>query len=324
MKTKNIFVTREIAQEGLDLLREQGYRLTVSKSKKPLTKDQLRKALSKKKYDAVVTLLNDIIDKDIFDTCPSIKLIANYAVGFNNIDIEEATARKIRVTNTRGTSFAAVAEHTVALLLALSTRLVEGDAFTRKGKYKGWDPALFPGIDVRGRTVGIIGAGAIGRAVGNILCKGFDCNIIYTDEVRNESFEEECGARLVDMEYLMRESDIVSVHVPLLETTHHLINRERIHMMKKTAILINTSRGPVVDEKALVEALQHNVIYGAGLDVYEHEPELAEGLAKLHNVVITPHISSARPSARIEMSTLVAKNIISFFEKNGEVLTPVN
>lgn len=150
MKTKNIFVTREIPKEGLDTLRDKGYKLTVSKKDRPLKKEELIQALSKKKYDAVISLLNDHIDKEAFDACPTAKLFANYAVGFNNIDLEEATARGIKVTNTRGTSAKAVAEHAVGLMLALSTRLVEGDKFTRKGKYKGWDPSLLPGLDITG------------------------------------------------------------------------------------------------------------------------------------------------------------------------------
>lgn len=323
MKTKKIFITREIQEEGIKLLKEKGYKLTISKKNRPLKKEELIKALSKKNYDAIISLLNDHIDKDVFEACPTIKLVANYAVGFNNVDIEEAKLRNIKVTNVRGTCYKAVAEHAVGLMFALSTRLVEGDKFVRKGKYKGWNPDLFPGIDVSGSTVGIIGAGSIGRTVGQILNKGFDCKILYKDEVRNESFEKDCDATFVDIDFLMRESDIVSLHVPLLKETHHFINREKIQMMKKTAMLINTSRGAVVDEKALVEALQNKVIYGAGLDVYEHEPELTMGLSKLDNVVITPHIASARPSARKEMSNLVAENIISFFEKNGEVITPV-
>ena len=322
-KTKHIFITRQIPEEGINLLKEKGYKLTISKSKRPFAKHELVKLISKKKYDGVISLLTDHIDAEFFDACPTVKIVANYTVGFNNIDIDEAKHRGIKVTNTRGTSSQAVAEHAVALMLALTTRLVEGDKFMRKNKFKGWDPNFMMGLDLNNLTVGIVGAGAIGRTVGKILNKGFGCKIIYTDATHNESFENECDAKFMELEHLLKEADIVSLHVPLMKETHHLINRERIHMMKKTAILINTSRGPVVDEMALVHALQNNIIYGAGLDVYEHEPEMAPGLSKLTNVVLTPHIASARPSARIEMSKLAAQNIVSFFEKDGEVITSV-
>lgn len=322
MKNKNIFVTRQVEETGLNILKEKGYKLTISKSKRPLTKQELVKALSKKKYDGIVSLLTDRIDGEVFDACPTIKIVANFTVGFNNVDVEEAKRRNIKVTNTRGTSFNAVAEHTIALMLSLTTRLVQGDKFMRKGKYKGWDPNFMMGLDLKSLTIGIIGSGAIGKTVGHILNKGFGCKIIYTDAVCNEGFEKDCNAKKMDIDDLIKEADIVSLHVPLLKETTHLINKERLHKMKRTAILINTSRGPVVDEVALVHALQNNIILGAGLDVYEHEPQMVEGLSKLDNVVLTPHIASARPSARVEMSKLVAENIISFFEK-GEVVTSV-
>jgi len=323
MESKNIYITRQIPEIGIKMLRDKGYNVTVSSSENGMTKPELIQALSEKKYDAIISLLNDHIDASVFDACPTLKLVANYCVGFNNIDIEEAKKRGIKVTNTRGTSSSAVAEHTVALILSLTTRLVEGDLFIREGKYKGWDPSLLMGQDLTGKTLGLIGAGAIGRIVGKILSKGFDCKINYYDPFRNDNFEKEYDAHFMELESVLKESDIISIHVPLLPETHHLITKERINMMKKTAILINTARGSIVDEKALVEALQNGVIYGAGLDVYENEPELTEGLAKLSNVVLTPHIASARPSARVEMSKLACDNVISFFEKNGEVITSV-
>ena len=323
MKNKNIFITREIPGDGIKLLKDKGYKVTVSKKKRPLTKAKLVTAMSKKKYVAMISLLNDHIDAEVFDVCPTLKVVANYTVGFNNIDVEEATKRGIRVTNTRGTSALAVAEHAVALMMAVSMRVVEGDRLVRKGKYKGWDPELLMGLDLHHKTIGIIGAGAIGQEVSHILHRGFACKILYTDIKRNEKIESGHNATFTSMENLLKESDIISIHVPLMKETHHLINSEKIHLMKKTAVLINTSRGAVIDEKALVHALQNNIIWGAGLDVFENEPEMTEGLAKLNNVVLTPHIASSRPSARNEMSELAAKNIISFIE-TGAVITPVN
>ena len=323
MKNKSIYITRQIPEEGIKMLQEKGYKLTISKSKRPPTHEELIKAVSKKKYDVVVTLLTDHIDTKFFDACPSVKLVANYTVGFNNIDVEEAKKRGIKVTNTRGTSGPAVAEHAVALMMSLTTRLVEGDKFMRKGKYRGWDPNLMMGQDIAGKTVGILGAGAIGRTVGNIMHKGFGCKIFYYDACRNEQFEKDCNAEFMSVDEVCEKADIVSLHVPLLKETTHLINKERLHKMKKSAILINTARGPVVDEEALYHALKDGRIYGAGLDVYEHEPKLVDGLSKLDNVVLTPHIASARPSARVEISKLVAQNIKKKKKKDGEVVTSV-
>jgi lactate dehydrogenase-like 2-hydroxyacid dehydrogenase len=208
-----------------------------------------------------------------------------------------------------------VGEYTVALLLTLSKRILEADAFIRAGKYKGWDPMLMMGADLFHKTAGILGAGRIGYHAANILKKGLMMDIVYYDVKRNEMFEKDFDAKFCETpEEVLKVSDVVSIHVPLLDSTHHLINKERLAMMKKSAYLINTSRGPVVDEAELVEALKNGVIAGAGLDVFEHEPELAPGLVDLPNVVLTPHIASATQRARDEMATLAAQNVIDFLE----------
>jgi len=319
---KHIYITRKIPEAGLKLLREKGITFDIGKSKVPPTKKELIKILKKKPYDGVISFLTDKLDKEVFDACPTAKVFANFSVGFNNIDLEEAKKREISASNTPGTSSVAVAEHTVALMLALTTRLVEGDEFMRKGKFKGWDPDLFIGTDLKGKTIGLIGAGQIGTEVAKILHYGFNSNIIYSDIAPNVELEKITGPTRKETAEVLREADIVSLHVPLLPTTEHLINRETLATMKKTAFLINTSRGPVVDEKALVEALKKNVIRGAALDVFEFEPKLVKGLTKLPDVIITPHIASARQSARDMMSEVAAKNIISYLE-TGKVINSV-
>ena len=204
-------------------------------------------------------------------------------------------------------------------MLTLTTRIDEGDRYMRAGKWKGWDPDLLIGTDMKGKTIGLIGCGEIGTEVAKILHFGFNSKIIYSDICPNETLEKIDGAVRMETVDIFKKADIVSLHVPLLPTTKHLVNKEMLSLMKKDAFLINTSRGPVVDEKALVEALKNKVIRGAGIDVYEFEPKLTKGLTKLQNVVLTPHIASARQSARDMMSIIAAKNIIAFFEK-GNVL----
>jgi glyoxylate reductase len=311
----NIYITRKIPEIGLKILKDKGYDITVRDNEMPPSREELESVLNSGNYDAVVTLLTDKIDSSFFDNHPNIKLYANFAIGFDNIDITEAKKRGIFVTNTPGQYAKCVAEHVVALILALTTRIVEGDKYVRDGKYKAWMPNIFIGTDLAGKTLGLIGAGRIGERVAEMLLHGFDMKVLYYDVVKNEVLEKEGKATYCEnVEELLKEADIVSLHVPLLPTTKHLINEERLKMMKPTAYLINTARGPVVDEVALVKALKDGVIRGAGLDVFEFEPDLTEGLKELPNVVLTPHIASARESARNEMATVLAENVVDFFE----------
>jgi glyoxylate reductase len=207
-------------------------------------------------------------------------------------------------------------------MLALTTRLVEGDRYMRDGKYKGWNPELLIGTDMKDKTIGLIGGGAIGNQVAQILNKGFGSNIIYSDVVENKKLEEETGAVKKEFKELIQMADIVSVHCPLLSSTTHLINKEILSMMKPTAFLVNTARGPIVDENALVYALKNKVIRGAAIDVYEFEPKLAKGLKNLDNIIMTPHIASAREKARNLMALIAAKNIISVLE-TGKAINSV-
>ncbi|MDE2030971.1 MAG: D-glycerate dehydrogenase [Patescibacteria group bacterium] len=319
---KNIYITRKIPDAGLKLLKEKGINFDMGLNTLPPTKKRLINILKKKQYDGVISFLTDSIDQEIFEACPSIKVVANFSVGYNNIDLEEIKKRGILVSNTPGTSGIAVAEHAVALMLALTTRLVEGDKFVRKGKFKGWDPELLIGTDIQGKTIGLIGVGDIGSKVAQILHRGFGSNIIYSDINENIALEQETNAQKMDMLEVLKNADIISLHVPLLPSTKHLINKESLAIMKKSAIIINTSRGPVIDEKALSYALKNGTIGGAGLDVFEFEPKITSGLIKLSNVVLTPHIASARENARNMMSVLAAKNIISAFE-TGKVINNI-
>jgi glyoxylate reductase len=320
--SKQIYITRNIPETGLKLLREKGIAFDIGKSKLSPTKKEIIKALKKKPYDGVISFLTDKIDKEVFEACPTAKVYANFSVGFDNVDIDEAKKRNICVSNTPGTASNAVAEFTIALILTLTTRIDEGDRFMRKGKYKGWDPNLLIGTDLKGKTVGLIGVGQIGTEVAKILHFGFGSNVIYSDIAPNPVLEQITGPTRKETAEVLREADIVSLHVPLLPSTHHLINKEALASMKKTAFLINTSRGAVIDEKALVYALRNNVIRAAAIDVYEFEPKLTKGLTKLSNIVLTPHIASARQSVRDMMSEVAAKNIISALE-TGKVINKV-
>lgn len=318
-----IYVTRRIPEVGLTMLREAGHTLDISEKDGALSHDELLSALKAKPYDAVLCLLTDTINGEVFDAVPTAKMFANYAVGFNNINLDDAKSRGVTVTNTPGALTDTVAEHTVALMLAVATRLTEADRLVRAGKFNGWGPMMLLGTDLKGKTLGLLGAGRIGARVAHIAHYGLGMDVIYNDVSQNAEFEKAVPARFVATpEELLPNADVVSIHVPLLPSTTHLMNAERLALMKKTAYLINTSRGPVIDEAALVAALKSHTIAGAALDVYEHEPALAPGLVDCDNAVLTPHTASATESARNEMATLAAQNIIAVL--NGEApLNPV-
>lgn len=314
--TKKIFMTRRIPARAEEMLRNAGYEVTVSGKDGVLTRDELKSALAEKEYDAVASLLTDTIDADVIASMPtSVKIIANYAVGFNNIDVPTAHKRSIVVTNTPEVLTATVAEHTVALLLTLASRTAEGDRYIREGKFVGWEPMLLLGTDIKGKTLGLVGAGRIGSEVAGILHRGFGMNVLYSDVKQNEALEALCGAKFcATHEEVLAQADVVSIHVPLLPTTKHLINAERLATMKKHALLVNTSRGPVVDENALVEALKAGTIRGVALDVFEFEPKVTQGLLELPNVVVNPHLASATEETRTKMAEMVATNIIEVLE----------
>ena len=308
-----IFVTRKIPEAGIRKLKEAGYEVEVNPEDKVLSKDELVSYLKTGKYDAVLALLTDKLDADVFQAAKgSVKIFANMAVGFDNVDVEASKKAGIMVSNTPGVLTDTVAEHTFALMLAIAHRVAEADRFTRAGKYHGWEPMMLLGSDLSYKTIGILGLGRIGSRVAYHAVKGFNAKAVYYDVNRNEEFEKEFSAEFCRTpEEVLKKADFVSIHVPLLPATHHLINAEKLKMMKPTAYLINTSRGPVIDEKALAEALQNKIIKGAAIDVFENEPAIEPALLKLDNIILTPHIASATEATRDKMAELAAENIIS-------------
>lgn len=310
-----VFVTRSIPERGIEKLKAAGHVVVVSEKDGVLTREELLTVLKTHTPDALLSLLTDKIDSEVFTAAPSIKICANYAVGFDNINLADAKTHNVVITNTPGVLTDAVAEHTVGLIFAITKRIPEGDAFTRAGSYKGWEPKLLLGSDLKGKVLGILGAGRIGSRVAEIMGRGVGMSVIYYDIKQSAEFEAATGGSFrVTAEEVLRESDVVSIHVPLLDSTRHLINTGRLALMKKSAYLINTSRGSVIDEAALVEALKNGTIRGAALDVFENEPALAPGLTKLSNVALTPHTASATEETRQKMSEIAAENIIAFFE----------
>src|SRR3989338_1235076 len=307
MSKSKVFVTRKIPDSGIKILKEC-CDVRIYPKNKVISRKELIKGV--KWCDALLCLLTDTIDKEVINVNHKLKVISNYAVGFNNVDVKYATLKGITVCNTPGVLTDAVAEHTFALMLEVTKRIVEANTFTRTGKYKGWEPMLFLGMELKGKTLGIIGLGRIGSGVAERAGKGMGMKILYYDVQRNENFEKEFNAQYASLEKILRNADIVTVHVPLLPTTQHLMGEKQFKMMKRTAYLINTSRGEIVDERALVRALKRKQIAGAALDVYEHEPKLAQGLTKMKNVVLTPHTASATVEARSAMSELAARNIL--------------
>ncbi len=306
-----ICVTRQIPQPGIDLLEAAFGPVTVNPHDRPLTPDELQQFVAG--ADAVLSMLADSIDGGVMDAAgPQLRVIANYAVGYNNIDVQAATTRTIVVTNTPGVLTDATADLAWSLLLAASRRVVEADTHFRTGAWTGWAPLQFLGVDVAGRTIGIVGGGRIGTAVAR-RATGFGMRILYAARARHEDIEV-LGGQHVDLPTLLAESDIVSLHVPLTAETHHLIGREQLAKMKPTAVLVNTSRGPVVDETALVEALRAGRIAGAGLDVYENEPQPAPGLTELANAVVLPHIGSATHETRRKMAIMAAQSIVDVLD----------
>lgn len=308
--TKKIFICRKIDSSGLAILEKtDGISFELNKRDRVLSKHEL---IDKAKgADAIITLLTDKIDAEIMDGIGNqLKIIANYAVGFDNIDLEAAKQRHIIVTNTPEVMTQAVAEHAMALMLACARRLIEGDRYVRAEKYKNWEPELLIGPEIAGKTLGIVGIGRIGEALAHIGYHGFGMKILYNDLNRNEEIERTLQADYASLRALLEKSDFVSLHVPLNQSTHHLIKSRELALMKNEAVLVNTARGAIIEEQALVKALRENKIFAAGLDVFEFEKTPGRDLLKLENVILTPHIASATVEARRAMSECVSENVI--------------
>lgn len=308
MSNYKVFVTRKLPQAALDKIAEVAD-MEVWQDELPPPREVLLEKV--KDIDGLLCLLTDKIDAELMDTAKNLKVISNYAVGFDNIDIPAATERSLPVGNTPGVLTETTADLAFTLLMASARRIVEADKYTRAGKWKTWGPMLFLGQDIHHATLGIVGLGRIGAEMAK-RGKGFDMKLLYHDAMRNEKLEQELGIKYVDMDTLLKESDFISLHVPLMESTRHLIGEREFNMMKPTAILINSARGPVVDQKALYEALKANKIAHAGLDVFDVEPIAADDpLLTLDNVTVVPHIASASVATRTKMAMMAADNLIA-------------
>jgi glyoxylate reductase len=311
MASPKVFVTRLIPEVGLEMLAGV-CQVDVWQEELPPEPSVLLERV--RDAEGILSLLTDKIDAGVMDAAgPNLKVISNYAVGFDNVDIAEATRRRIPVGNTPGVLTDTTADFAFALLMAAARRVVEGDKFTRAGRWKTWGPRLLLGQDITGATLGIIGLGRIGRGMVK-RARGFDMRVLYYDPncPDDDPYPGEVSVKCVDLDTLYAEADFVSIHTPLTEATYHLVNAEAFRKMKPTAILINTARGPVVDPAALYHALAHGQITGAALDVTEPEPiPLDSPLLKLENVIIAPHIASASVTSRGKMATMAAANLIA-------------
>jgi glyoxylate reductase len=312
---KRVFICLRLPAAGSDLLRQR-YRVEEVEAE-GMPGDDLASRIGELDPDGIVGMVNVPITGKIMDAAPRLRCIANYAVGYNNIDLAEATRRGVMVTNTPGVLTDATADLTMALLLAVARRVVEGDRFLRDARFSGWKADLLLGSDVEGRTLGIIGFGRIGQAVAR-RALGFQMSILYSDARRaDRALETELHARFVPLDELLRLADYVTIHADLNEQTRHLIGERELRLMGPDHYLINAARGPIVDEAALVRALKEGWIKGAALDVYENEPSTAPGLTECENAVLLPHLGSATVTARAAMAETAARNLIAALE--GEV-----
>jgi glyoxylate reductase len=313
-----VLVTREIPEAGLQAL--EGFAVTVL-SESPPERGELLEAVSG--AAGILSTVTENVDAELMDAAgDDLEVIANMAVGYDNVDVQAATERGVVVTNTPEVLNETTADTSFMLLLAAARRLGEAERLLRSGGWEAWGPMQLTGPDVWGKKLGIVGFGRIGQAVAR-RARGFDMEVLYHDQYRNESAEKETGVRYVELDELLRTCDFISVHTPLTDETHHLIGATELGKMKPEAVLINTSRGPVVDEAALADALAEGRIFAAGLDVYEKEPEVHPKLLELENVVLAPHIGSASVETRDRMAVLAAENIVAILS-GEEPKTPVN
>ena len=310
MSKPKVLITREIPSPGIELLKTV-CDVEMNTEDRSLTRAELLNMAADK--DAVLCLLTDKIDADFFDAAPNIKGVANYAVGFDNMNVPEASSRGILLSNTPDVLTEATAEMAWALLFSVARRIVESDLFLRTGQWEGWGPLQFVGTGVSGKTLGIVGPGRIGTSMAR-MSKGFNMKVLYCGNRKNNILEKELGGEFVSFNELVKESDFISLHVPLRIETKHMFTASVFKEMKNSSILINTARGAVINEADLLEALVSGEIAGAGLDVYEFEPSVTENLKILNNVVLTPHTGSGTIRSRDDMSIMAAKNILAMLE----------
>lgn len=305
-----VLIAGRIPEHALTILKDAGLDIDVyDDSQSLITKDELIKRVADK--DFLITPLSTQVDSDVIDNAPNLKLIANYGAGFNNIDIDYAKSKGIPVTNTPKVSTTSTSEVTCGLIIGLSHRMMEGDTLMRHEGFSGWAPLFFLGHELAGKTLGIIGMGQIGQAVAKRM-HAFDMKILYTQRHQLDSETEDVlGATFSTFDDIIKNADVITLHLPASPATHHLIGAEQFKQMKDSAMLINAARGPIIDEAALYDALVNHEIAGAALDVYEKEPEVADGFKALKNVVLTPHIGNATVEARDAMAEIVAKNTVS-------------
>jgi glyoxylate reductase len=305
-----LYLARPFPDQVMAVIRDR-FQLTVSPADHPPSAAEIRAGV--REAQAAICTLNERMDAGILSAAPALRVIANYAVGYNNIDVETAKARGIVVTNTPDVLTNATADITWALILSVARRVVEGDQLVRRNQWTGWSPTQMLGVDLSGKTLGIIGMGRIGQAVAR-RAAGFDMTVLYWTRSKRSLQSSNPAWQRVSFEELLQRSDFLSPHVPLTPETHHLINDAALRLMKPTAFLINAARGPVVDEAALVQALQEHRLAGAGLDVYEREPELQRGLRELSQVVLLPHLGSATTETRIKMGLMCVENVLAVLE----------
>jgi len=308
-----IYITRKVPGESLEIFKQKGYEVNQNEFDRPVTEEELINGI--KGVDGIISLLTEKFDGDMMDLAgPQLKVISNYAVGFDNINIDEATKRGIVVTNIPCDEVnEAVAEHTWALILSLARRIVEADESIRRGSYSGWDPGTFLGSSLKGKTLGIIGLGRIGSMVAR-RASGFGMNLLYNKKERDENLEKELGVKFETLDNLLANSDFITLHVPLTDETRGMINKETISKMKKGSYIINTARGEVIREDDLVEALRDGKLKGAALDVFENEPNIHPELIGMENVILTPHIASATLEVRNKMCELAFNGVIDVLE----------
>lgn len=324
-----IFITRKIPQIGIDLLKKQkDFQVKVSPYDRVLTRKELFAGV--KGCDAVMSQLTDKIDKQVLEGAgEQLKIVANYAVGYDNFDLPAFKELNIKASNTPDVLTQAVAEHTFALIMSITKRIVEADKFTRAGEYHGWAPQLLLGPQLKGKTLGIVGLGRIGFEVAQLTVKGVGMKVVYSDLKPNKDFEKKYKGKYLKLNQLLKTADVITLHVPLLPSTKHLISTKQLKLMKPSSYLINTSRGPVIDEKALYSVLKAKKIAGAALDVFECEPDFVcqrKDLAvikQLKNLILTPHTASATFEARDAMAELAARNIIAVL-RNKKAPTLIN